>query len=611
MSGFIMIYNTDNKPVQPRLLSYLVESLKFRGPDKQKIWIDNNIGMGHALFRTTYEAEYENQPATIDNKVWITCSARIDDRDNLVNKMGLKQSLDLSKTPDSELILHAYRKWGEDCLDHLLGDFAFAIWDSRVEKLFCARDRFGMRALYFTQKKNTIIICNSIHTVLQHPYITKELNKKAIGGFLLMDDHTWIDPTITSFKNINSLSPAHKLVFKDGKTIIQKYWDVPFDIPILTYKKESDYIEHFQEIFETAIKERLRTSSVVISMSGGMDSTSIAATIKKMQTEQTIESLKVQAVTGVYDRIITCGERYYSGLVAEKLNIPIHYVVGDEDPMFLDSIPTTRPVHGIVSSFSLNIHKTISKYGRVALTGDSADNILAYSFGKSTFKEQHIFNILSCIYQSYQHSGKLPFPSFSIRNLVKNIIGIRKPNNTIAYNFPYPSWINPNFEKQIDLKNIHKEWLSNKLNPIHPRHPYMHTLLVKPNWNNDDFWLNPGMSLAEKRDPFLDIRLINFIFSLPQLPWLYNKYLLRKSMENFLPKEVVKRPKSALFNLKESLLNEEKNKWILEWKANKIISDYIDIKKLSSSIDNNLGTLTHSHSRALILEQWIQQINDN
>ena len=152
MSGFITIYNIDGEPVDEHLIHSLTQSLKFRGPDRQDIWVDGEIGMGHALFQTTNEAQYERQPSTLDEQVWITCSARIDDRESLVNKLGMKKQLNLAKTPDSDLILHSYKKWGEDYLDHLLGDFAFVIWDSRVEKLFCARDRFGMRQLYFAKE---------------------------------------------------------------------------------------------------------------------------------------------------------------------------------------------------------------------------------------------------------------------------------------------------------------------------------------------------------------------------------------------------------------------------------------------------------------------------
>ena len=87
MSGFITIYNTNGEPIDEQLIHSLTHTLKFRGPDRKKVWIDGNIGMGHTLFKTTFEAEYEKQPSTLDQNVWITCSARIDDRENLVKKL--------------------------------------------------------------------------------------------------------------------------------------------------------------------------------------------------------------------------------------------------------------------------------------------------------------------------------------------------------------------------------------------------------------------------------------------------------------------------------------------------------------------------------------------
>ena len=101
MSGFITIYNTNGEPVDEPLIHSLTHTLKFRGPDRKKVWIDGNIGMGHTLFKTTFEAEYENQPSTLDQNVWITCSARIDDRKNLVKKLGISTQINLSKTPDN------------------------------------------------------------------------------------------------------------------------------------------------------------------------------------------------------------------------------------------------------------------------------------------------------------------------------------------------------------------------------------------------------------------------------------------------------------------------------------------------------------------------------
>ena len=128
MSGFIAIVDTSGAPVERNLLEALTDSLRCRGPDRQQVWTDGPVGLGHALFRTTHEAQYENQPASLDGKVWITGSIRVDGREALVAKLGLGTPLSLDRTPDSELVLHAYHKWGERCLEHLLGDFAFVVW---------------------------------------------------------------------------------------------------------------------------------------------------------------------------------------------------------------------------------------------------------------------------------------------------------------------------------------------------------------------------------------------------------------------------------------------------------------------------------------------------
>ena len=112
MSGFVAIVNTDGTPVERELLEYLTQTLRFRGPDQQQIWIDGNVGFGHALFKTTDEAENEVQPTSLKGDVWITGSARIDARQDLLNKLGLQADIRLERSPDPTLILHAYHAWG-------------------------------------------------------------------------------------------------------------------------------------------------------------------------------------------------------------------------------------------------------------------------------------------------------------------------------------------------------------------------------------------------------------------------------------------------------------------------------------------------------------------
>jgi len=216
MSGFVVVFNTDGSPVSHELLEKLTASLQFKGPDSQKVWADGPVGLGHTLFRTTNESKYESQPASLDGKTWITGCIRIDSRKELVSRLGLANKIKLDQTPDPELVLHAYRKWGERCTEYLLGDFAFAIWDKDRAKLFCARDHFGTRQLYYAKVRAGIIISNSLFCLHQHPAISKQLNEQAVADFLLMGDHMWMDQTQTAFADIQALLPAHLLVAKNS-----------------------------------------------------------------------------------------------------------------------------------------------------------------------------------------------------------------------------------------------------------------------------------------------------------------------------------------------------------------------------------------------------------
>lgn len=148
MSGIVGILNRDGAPVDRDLLAKMTGFMAFRGPDAQETWIDGNAGFGHTLLRTTWESEREKQPCTLEGQVWITADARIDRREELIQELQAAGRHPCKGATDPELILHAYHAWNEQCLEHLLGDFSFAIWDGRARRLFCARDHFGIKPFY-------------------------------------------------------------------------------------------------------------------------------------------------------------------------------------------------------------------------------------------------------------------------------------------------------------------------------------------------------------------------------------------------------------------------------------------------------------------------------
>lgn len=606
MSGFVAIVNTDGTPVDRELLERLTDTLRYRGPDRQKIWIDGNVGFGHALYKTTYEAEYEAQPASLEGDIWITGNARIDARRDLINKLGLQSEVRLDQTPDSDLILHAYRAWGEKSFENLLGDFAFVLWDNRKKKLLCARDHFGMRQLYYAHIGNCFIISNTLHCMLQHPAVSKKLDDRAIGGFLLFGDHTWLDKAMTAYADVKSLLPAHVLALNKGKTTVRKYWDIPDDIPLLRYRKESDYINHFQEVFKRAVRDRLRTNRVVISMSGGMDSSSIAATLREIQEERG-QDFHCNAVTVIYSKVHPCQEHFFADLVAHRLGLSIHYINGDQYPFFSQPIPTTRPLEIEQPSLWLDIMRKESKLGRVVLTGAAGDNLLKYPANLIACKTCNPCKILFNIILLRKRYRKIPGFGTGLLNKLKDGLSIHRDKSVAPY--PYPSWMNNEFEERMRLKEW---WAEEWTSPQQPfvfrsRQSMLHDSLIKPDWCVDDIVKNSDFTLPEQRDPYLDIRMVEFVLSLPPLPWLFNKYILRRAMETKLPAEIIERPKTPLGNLHHSLLQLPDTQWIDEWQPRPELKRYVvrsKISRLAGGISEPLSS--YVNLRPLLLNRWLE-----
>jgi asparagine synthase (glutamine-hydrolysing) len=186
LSGIVGIYDRSGAPVDQALLRALAHFLSYRGPDWRDTWSSGAIGFGHTLLRTTRESQLERQPASLDGQFFITADARIDCREELRIKIAQKNYGTPGRTAtDSELILHSYAAWGAECVEHLRGDFAFAIWDARKKLLFCARDHFGVKPFYYAELGELFLFSNTLDCLRQHPDVSERLNDAAIGDFLL------------------------------------------------------------------------------------------------------------------------------------------------------------------------------------------------------------------------------------------------------------------------------------------------------------------------------------------------------------------------------------------------------------------------------------------
>src|SRR5262249_8283436 len=156
--------------------------------------------------------------------------------------------------------------WGPDCVQQLLGDFTFAVWDGRLRRLICARDQFGVKPFYYAQVGNSLVFSNTLNCLRLHPAISDQLNDRAIADFLLFEHNQ--DLSTTAFADVKRLPPAHLLTCAAGAVRVDRYWSLPTDGNI-RYQYPQDYVEHCLELLRAAVSDRLRSNRVAVFMSGG------------------------------------------------------------------------------------------------------------------------------------------------------------------------------------------------------------------------------------------------------------------------------------------------------------------------------------------------------
>jgi asparagine synthase (glutamine-hydrolysing) len=531
MSGIAGIVHLDGRPADRALIESMTDSLAFRGPDGRHVWTGASVALGHTLLKTTFEAESECQPASIDGQVWITADARIDDRENLARELGLPPAA-LAR-PDCELILHAYARWGQDCVDHLLGDFAFAIWDARSRQLFCARDHFGVKPFFYAQIAGTLIFSNTLNCIRLHPAISDQLNELAIADFLVSGYNQ--DNATTTFVDIRRLPPANALLATADGVSMRRYWSLPEDEPI-RYRRTRDYVEHFRSLLEIATADRLRTKRVAVMMSGGLDSPAVAAFARKASPDT-----EVCAYTVVYDSLIPDDERHFAGLVAESLGIPIVFTPFDGERPFgrVAEFGTPEPWNEPLRL--LNYNKRIAANTPVILTGLGADPLLCVSPLTSWAAVRAIPPVHTALNMARYLWDRKALPRLALRSTLKNVLGRRSEAQVNL-----PNWLNAEFVRRCGLDeppaNGRLTEISDRLRPR--ARGNLRSAFWPAVFQGDD--ASYVGAAVEYRHPFFDLRLARYLLAIPELPYSMDKYLLRLALRGVLPEPVRTRPKTPL-----------------------------------------------------------------
>lgn len=545
MSGIFGVFNRLQEPVSLYDAQRMGDLLAHRGPDGLSILPNDYVTLGHTMLNTTPESLQEKLPSyLIDLRCGITSDARIDNREQLAKQLNLNERY-LQTCTDSELVMHSYRKWGVDCFKYLLGDFSIVIWDEEKKQLVCARDILGVKPFYYYLSKKKFLFCSEIKPIIAFPGVTRRPNTGMIGEYLCAN---FVSQTETIFKDVCRLAPAHYLVVTKEKSVSCRYWTPHYQV-LRRYKKESDYIEGFNEIITEAVKCRLRSHlPVSAELSGGLDSSSIISTVSRLVEKG--EARQIAAYSCVFPGMV-CDEQGYIGSVSNRLGVSVQYVdcsvppFQDLDAMARESCVLPDPPNITISQQLLQAVRDSGS--RVVLTGIGGDEW----FSGSDFPYLDLLlqgKIIDCCkelrlhaHNSWKRTLKClgasllwPILPYSVRLQICKLIKMRTS---------LPQWLSDDFAKTNELVLR----LSPAFEQADSRHMALSNMISLFNNGLESRVLETNDRYRatfqiEARHPFLDQRVVEFGFSLPddmrrRMGW--SKFIMRLAAENRLPQSVV------------------------------------------------------------------------
>ena len=639
MCGITGIYNLakGKKKISRKVLANMTNSMVHRGPDDSGTIILKNAALGNRRLAILDLSKNGHMPMHDDKKeYWITHNGEVYNYKEVRSELQKKGHKFISDS-DTEVILYSYMEWGEKCLERFDGMFAFAIYDSRKNELFVARDRLGIKPLYYSKIYGQFVFASEIKAILKHPKFRREVNLEAVSSYL---SYRYELGEETLFKNIYKLLPGHYLIIRNDRINIVEYWDIDI-AEKTTEKSEKYYRNEIRKLLEKSVQRRMISDVPVGAyLSGGLDSSIIVALMAKCSSKK-VKTFSIGFEEEGFN------EFYYSKLVAkmhntEHMEILLSmkdYLENMKKLIRYKDLPLAVPNEVPIYLMS----KELKKYITVVLSGEGADEIFS-GYGR--------------LFRSPLDYKKLKFinslPSFMRKSLFKNFVLKYKNKrfNSELEHFLYLYSYFPLEEKKFIFNDKMREAINedkrlalifNKYFQKAKKRPYYERV-----WYVFEKLHLPGLlqrldcptmaASVEGRVPYVDHELVEFMFTVPskyKMRWKsffsmltsfnktsdeisenddITKYMLRETFKDMLPREVIYRKKKGFpvpldiwFKnkisplAKKELLN--KHSRIRMFINQKNLKEWIDANS-SNNKDENFGQKVWM---LLNLEYWLRE----
>jgi asparagine synthase (glutamine-hydrolysing) len=549
----------DGSGVPPDILRQMCAAMVHRGPDDEGIYTDGPVGIAMRRLSIVDLATGQQPLSNEHGTVWVVFNGEI------YNHSALRKTLEsrghqYRTHSDTETIVHLYEEYGSDCVRHLRGMFAFAIWDARRRCLFIARDRLGIKPLYYELTPQRIVFGSEIKVIFACPGTSSQLERAVLPEYLAFG---YLSGEQTFFHGIRKLMPGHWMeVNPSGQVKIERYWDLPITQSDRVHS-ESYFVQTYRERLEDAVSSHLMSDVPLgVFLSGGVDSSAVAALMTKLR-QTSVETFSVGYAEDAYS------ELPYARVVAKHLN-SIHYEVLVSQQDFFDSLPhliwhEDEPIAWPSSVPLYFVAQLARQRVKVVLTGEGADETLAgytrYAFTLKNAAWDRIYRRLTpgalrgTIRAAIADSTWI---NASARRKLSHTFLARNGNSWASFYFDnFFSAFSEGDQAELLTEEVRKEFV--------PGSGYEHVLeywedssgkmLQRLLYTDIKTYLvellmkQDNMSMAasiESRVPFLDHPLVEFATNIPQnlqLGGFAGKRILKKAVEDLLPHSILYRPK--------------------------------------------------------------------
>jgi asparagine synthase (glutamine-hydrolysing) len=545
MSGFFGILRADGREISGELLRRVADALRVRGSTGETIWSEPGAGTYFSYLENKHARQPAAQPARLGAN-WLLGDVRVDAREELIRQLAGRKEIITSDCQDEEILLRAWRCWGDGSLQRVIGDFSFALYEHQEKALWCARDFTGARPFFHAQGDGMFCFSNTLGALRLVPGISAELDEDFVADFLL---HGYCkDLTRTVYAGIKRLPAGHLLKFHGESVEVRRFLHLAVEEP-LRFSQPGEYVDAYRELLRHAVQDRLPQSAVALYLSGGLDSGSVCAVAAKIAAEQGAQE-RLKAFTISWRPLFEDREPHFATLTAEHLQLN-HEILEEQalepfsprdDRQIVDPEPNIDPFFARARRFS----RRIAAHSNVILSGDGGDDVLTgqtWPYLRKMWTDGEWQEMARSLGGFVWAHGTLPPLRMGLRAKLGGWFHGRHQAGGI------PDWAEPEFARRNELKEKSREKVQNSpAHAEHPVHPQGYAALHGGFWSSILEGEDAGfMQVAlETRAPLLDLRVLRFLLRVPAVPWCVNKELSRRAMKGDLPKTITERPKTPL-----------------------------------------------------------------